>query len=173
MQAWNEVNKLLIILSPLLAEKGRVAFEGASFFLDEDDFNYDNEIEKKKAVLLAVPTNVVKFFKDDLYSTKMSTLLFNLANEEKNKLLRHEIMILIATECPPDWFDTIDKYISSLNKNSFYLADIRLILKTNLSYKINIEENRRKTLYLIKKCVAKYGFNQNNPNPKLISKVKI
>lgn len=173
MQAWNEVNKLLIILSPILAEKGRVAFEGASFFLDEDDFNFYNEIEKKKAVLLAVPTNVVKFFKDDLYSTKMSTLLFNLANEEKNKLLRHEIMILIATECPPNWFDIIDKYILSLNKNSFYLADIHIVLKTNLSYKVNIEENRGKTIYLIKKCIAKYKFNEDNPNPKLINKIKI
>lgn len=70
-EAWNEINKLLIILSPLLADKGNVTFEGACFYLNEEFDEITNPIEKRMIVLLALPTNIVKFFKDDLFSAKM------------------------------------------------------------------------------------------------------
>jgi hypothetical protein len=120
IQAWNEINKLLIILHPLLADKGNIAFEGAKFELNEDDFNFDDPLQKRLAVLLAVPTNVVKFFKDDLFSSKMGPLLIDKPISEKNTLLKHEIMILLIAERPNHWHKTVDDYIVSLDKNSFF-----------------------------------------------------
>jgi len=97
-QGWNEINKLLIVIAPLLADKGNVAFEGARFDLDEDDFNIFDPIQKRMAVLSSVPTNVVKFFKDDIYSIKIGPLLIDKALKESNSLIKHELMILIIAE---------------------------------------------------------------------------
>jgi hypothetical protein len=39
-------------------------------------------------------------------------------------------MLLIANERPKNWNTTIDKYIVGLDKNSFFLSDIAMTLKT-------------------------------------------
>lgn len=170
-EAWNEVSKLLIILSPILADKGMVAYDGTAFILREEDFNFENPDEKSFAVLLSVPKNVVDYFKDDLYSAKMGPLICAKAQSEKNPIVKHEFMRLIVFERPKIWYDVIDKYLISLNKNSFFLSDIAEALETQLE--INIEsEDRRKIGNLMYKCKAKHIFNNVNPNPGLINKVR-
>ena len=171
-QAWNELNKLLIILHPLLADKGNVAFEGAIFELEEDDFNIEDAFQKRLAVLLAVPTNVVKFFKDDLFSSKMGPLLIDKALKETNSLLKHELMLLIIAERPNEWNKTIDNYIVSLNKNSFFLSDVLITLNFNKDYKTTEPNERRIIEVLAQKCRAKHIFQQHNPNLGLINRAR-
>lgn len=171
-QAWNELNKLLIILHPLLADKGNVAFEGAKFELDEDDFNFDDAFQKRLAVLLAVPTNVVKFFKDDLFSAKMGPLLIDKALSETNSLLKHEIMLLLIAERPTQWFKTVDDYIVSLDKNSFFLSDVLITLNYNKNYKATEQGESRQLELLAQKCRAKHIFQKNNPDMGLINRAK-
>lgn len=163
-QAWNEINKLLIVLSPLLADKGNVAFEGARFNLHEDDFNIDDPIKKRMAVLLALPTNVVKFFKDDLYSLKIGPLLIDKAQSESNSLIKHELMLLIIAERPNSWREVIDNYIISLDKNSFFLSDTLSVLNFNIDYRVTEIEEIQKLKLLAKKCRAKHILNNNNPD---------
>ncbi|MFI0427725.1 MAG: DUF4062 domain-containing protein [Flavobacterium sp.] len=172
IQAWNEINKLLIILHPLLADKGNVAFEGAKFELNEDDFNFDDPIQKRLAVLLAVPTNVVKFFKDDLFSSKMGPLLIDKAISETNTLLKHEIMILLIAERPNNWYKTVDDYIVSLDKNSFFLSDVLITLNFNKNYKATEQSESRLIELLAQKCRAKHIFQKNNPDPGLINRAR-
>jgi ser/thr phosphatase family protein len=171
MQSWNEINKLLIVLSPLLADKGNVAFEGAQFHLIEEDFSIQNPDLKRLAVLLAVPTNVVKFFKDDLFSSKMGPLLINRAKTENNSLIKHELMLLLIAERPQNWRDTIDNYIVSLDKNSFYLSDILLALNFNIDYKATEAEDIRILKFLSRKCRAKHLFKENNPSLGLMNRL--
>lgn len=170
-QGWNEINKLLIVLAPLLADKGNVAFEGASFNLNQDDFNFDDPIEKRLAVLLAIPTNIVKYFKDDLYSIKIAPLLIDRAVNESNSLIKHELMILIVAERPKVWRDIIDNYIVSLDKNSFFLADILSVIEFNIDYKATDIGQVQKLKMLAKKCRAKHLLNSNNPDSGLINRL--
>lgn len=171
LEAWNEINKLLIVLSPLLADKGKAAFEGASFYLD-DSFNPTDPAKKRLAVLLAVPANVVRYFKDDLFSNKMGPLLFDQAERETNSLLKHELMLLIVTERPKGWNRIIDNYIIAQNKNSFFLSDLLTTLKHTKDYEaIELEEKRILDM-LATKCRAKHLFNSNNPDPGLINRMR-
>lgn len=170
--AWNEINKLLIVISPLLAEKGDVSFEGAHFYLNEDDFKDLNEEQKRLEILLGIPSNVVKFFKDDLYSVKMGPLLIEKAKTENNNLLKHEMMILIIAERPKNWNKTIDGYIVNLDKNSFYLADILSVLTHNFNFKATEVGDRRIIELLLQKCRAKHLFNQKNPDLGLINRAR-
>jgi len=170
-QGWNEFNKLLIVLSPLLADKGNIAFEGANFHLDEDGFNIDDPIKKRMAVLLALPTNIVRLFKDDLFSNKIGPLLIDKAQKESNTLLKHELMLLIVAERPKKWREVIDNYIVSLDKNSFFLSDVLLVLNYNIDFKATEIEDVQVLKMLSKKCRAKHILNNNNPDLGLINRL--
>ena len=172
IQSWNEINKLLIVLSPLLADKGDVAFEGARFHLDEEDFDIPDPNLKRLAVLLAVPTNVVKFFKDDLFSSKMGPLLIDKAENETNSLIKHELMLLLISERPQKWRETIDAYIVSLDKNSFFLSDTLSVLNFNIKFKATEVSALQALQYLSKKCRAKHLLNENNPSIGLINRLE-
>lgn len=172
IQAWNEISKLLIVLSPFLADRGSIAFQGAHFILNEEDFRFSNPIEKRKAVLLAVPTNVVKFFKDDLFSSKMGPLIISKANSVTNSLLKHELMLLIIAERPKGWRNIIDNYIISLDRDSYFLSAVLDMLNFNKDYKATDVKDREILSMLSKKCIAKYKFKKNNPDIGLIRKIK-
>lgn len=170
--AWLEINKLLIAISPILADKGNATFEGARFQLAEDDFIIDDPNEKRKAVLLVVPTNVVRFFKNDLFSTKMGPLIIKRAENESNSLIKHELMLLIIAERPKNWNKVVDKYIISLNKNSFYLSDVLKVLYYNVDFSATELGDKRVLNLLAKKCRAKHLYQKNNPDLGLIKKIK-
>ena len=168
-KSWHEFNKLLIALAPMLADNGRVAFEGANFYLDEDFSKITNPAEKRKAVLLALPSNIVKMFKDDLYSTKMGPLLINKAESEINSLIKHELMILLVAERPKNWRDVVDRYIVSLDKNSFFLSDMLYVINFNIDFKATEITDVQVLKLLAKKCRAKHILKNNNPGIGLIN----
>ena len=143
--SWNEINKLLIVMSPLLADNGNIAFEGARFYLDEDDFKIDDPKQKRLAVLLVIPTNIVRMFKDDLFSSKMGPLLINQAEKESNSLLKHELMLLIIAERPKGWNKIIDNYIIKLDKNSFFLSDVLSVLISTSIIKL-LKQTKKESL---------------------------
>lgn len=171
-QGWNEINKLLIVLAPLLADKGNVAFEGANFYLDDDYFDITDPVQKRMEVLLSLPANIVKFFKDDLYSIKIGPLLINKATTESNSLIKHELMILIIAERPKKWREVIDKYIVSLDKNSFFLADTLSVISFNIDFKATEIQDVQILKMLAKKCRAKHIFSNNNPDIGLINQLE-
>lgn len=170
-QGWNEFNKLLIVLSPLLADKGNIAFEGAEFHLNEEDFDIDDPAKKRLAVLLALPTNIVRLFKDDLYSNKIGPLLIDKALKESNTLVKHELMLLIIAERPKKWREVIDNYIVSLDKNSFFLSDVLFVLNYNIDFKATEIEDVQVLKMLSKKCRAKHILKNNNPDLGLINRL--
>jgi len=170
--AWLEINKLLIALSPILADRGKATFEGAKFELADDDFIINDPNEKRKAVLLAVPTNVVRFFKDDLFSAKMGPLLIKKATNESNSLIKHELMLLLVAERPRNWNKVVDNYIINLDKNSFYLSDVLSVLNYNIDFRATELGDKRILNLLAKKCRAKHLYQKKNPDLGLINKMK-
>ena len=170
--AWLEINKLLIALSPILADRGKATFEGAKFELADDDFIINDPNEKRKAVLLAVPTNVVRFFKDDLFSAKMGPLLIKKAENESNSLIKHELMLLLVAERPKNWNKVVDNYIINLDKNSFYLSDVLSVLNYNIDFSATELGDKRILNLLAKKCRAKHLYQKKNPDLGLINKMK-
>lgn len=170
-QGWNEFNKLLIAISPMLADKGSIDFEGTNFYLDDDYFEISDPSEKRLAVLLSVPTNVLKTFKDDLFSAKMGPLLIQKAQNESNSLIKHELMLFLIAERPKNWRTIIDKYIVSLNKNSFFLSDVLVTIRFNIDYKATEMEHVQALKMLAKKCLAKHILKNNNPDMGLINQL--
>ena len=122
-------------------------------------------------MLLALPTNVVKFFKDDLYSIKIGPLIIDKALNESNSLIKHELMLLIIAERPKKWREVIDNYVVSLDKNSFFLSDTLSVLSFNIDFKATEIEDLQILKMLAKKCRAKHILKNNNPDIGLINRL--
>jgi hypothetical protein len=171
--AWLEINKLLIALSPILADKGSASFEGAKFHIVDEDFAHFKSVgERKNALLLAIPTNIVRLFKDDLFSAKMGPLLIKKAENELNSLIKHELMLLLVAERPKNWNKVVDSYIINLDKNSFYLSDVLSVLNYNIDFSATELGDKRVLNLLAKKCRAKHIYQRKNPDLGLINKMK-
>jgi len=161
LRSWEQLSKVLFALTPILASKGHATFEGAGFELS-GDFG-DTFEERVKRILIVNPTNVVGFFKEDIYSGKLGPLLFDHFNKEQNPIRKHHLALLIIFERPREWKNQIEQYIISLNKNSFFLFDTVNALRAKYRYGFIDGDNLRKIEYLIKMGLAKHHFGDKKP----------
>ena len=170
VRSWGEIAKVLLALTPILAHKGFANYEGASFVvLGAGDKTFE---EKVYGLIEATMINVVGFFKNDLYSNKLGPLLYDqISSTDTSDIGRHQLMIVVATERPKGWRHEVEKYIVSINKNSFYLADILEVLTAQYKYAFVDNSVLRETEYLIRMCFAKHHFGDKKPGLDKLKKV--
>ena len=168
--SWEQITKVLLILAPILAKQGYANLEGASFVVIDNDFDLSEE-NKFFQIIGTIPSNVVNWYENDLFSKKMGSLIYNHLASEKNNLLKHVLNILIAHKKPKDWHKSIEEYIEKESKNSFYLLDIFLILQAEYKYSFASDGDLRLLEKLIKMILAKHELGIKKPNQKVIKKV--
>jgi hypothetical protein len=156
LKSWIQISKVIFALTPVLASKGSAKFEGAAFQLIGDFGN--TEVERANRIIQVIPTNIVGFFMDDLFSSKIGPLLYEQFENETDPLIKHELALLFVIRRPRDWKKHIENYIYSINKNSFYLFDIVNVLKAKYRYDFTTELELRDIQYLIKMGLAKHEF---------------
>ena len=153
----------------MLAIKGNAGFEGVSFLLYG---NFGDTIEQRiSEVLKNIPYNVTLWFKDDLFSNKVSPLLYDQLNKETNELVKHNIALLITLERPKNWKNQILNYISDIPKNSFFLYDIFKVLRIQYQYSFASNEDLKSMAFLIKAGIAKHKLGTKAPGINTINKV--
>lgn len=161
LRSWLQISKVLFALSPVLATKGSAGFAGASFMLDGD---FGNTFEERlRTVIFVNLTNVVGFFRDDIYSGKIGPLLYDRFEKELNPLIRHQLALLIIFGRPREWRQYIDKYIVALPKDSFFLYDLVNTLRAQYRFAFANENELREIGLMIKKGLAKHEFGLKNP----------
>jgi hypothetical protein len=169
-QGWEQLSKVLLALTPILASKGRAAFEGAGFELAGD---FGETFEQRVNRIIQVNlTNVVGLFRDDLFSNKIGPLIFDVARNETNELRKHTLMLLLVFERPSGWKEQVQKYIVDVSKNSFYLYDIVNALRSKYRFAFADEKELNEMAYLIKMGLAKHEFGEKKPNLKSIGRIK-
>lgn len=85
--------------------------------------------------------------------------------------MRHIIALIICCGRPPKWQDSMQIYITSIGKNSYYLGDLYLILSDNYSTKFMLPQEIKQTENLIKSCWAKHNTGSPSPGADTIAKV--
>ncbi len=168
-RSWEQVSKVLFALSPILALEGRAEFGGIGFIL-ADNFG-NNPKDRLNGILQVNPTNVIGFFKEDIYSSKMGPLLYEELNEVDNELKKHFLALLILFEKPRNWKKEIENYIISLHKNSFFLYDTVNNLKAKYKFDFLSEEDLSASRYLIKMGLAKNHFGSKKPGAHQIKQI--
>lgn len=166
LNGWKQITTVLIALSPILSEKGHVSIEGASFILN-GDFGKTPE-ERFNQIISLLPINIVGWFKDDLFTKRMGTLLFSHLEKEDNKFIKHVLNLLLINKRPKGWDKCIEDYIFTENKNSFYLADIYGVLIAEYKYSFATEGTLRIIEKLIKMAILKHELGIKKPTPSSI-----
>lgn len=171
LRSWELISNVLLALTPILADKGLAGFDGHSFALRG---NFGDTFETRLNRIIQVNmTNVVGFFKDDIYSSKIAPLLYEYFLSSKVPNTKHKIALLLVFCRPRQWRKHIQEYIVSLNKNSFYLYDIHNALLAKYSFEFITEEERREISLLAKMCYAKHEYGSKMPTSAELAKVRL
>lgn len=169
MKGWLQLTNVLIALSPILSKDGRATLDGASFVLQD---NFGETYEQRLTTLIAfIPTNIVNWYKDDLFSTKMSSLLVNHIRNEDSKIKNHYLNLLLVYKKPKKWEEHIEEYIIKEHKNSFYLYDIYKTLLGEYKFSFTSNFNLKNMEKFIKITAAKHDIGIKNPSKKVIDRL--
>lgn len=167
--SWKQLAKVLFALSPIMAIKGKATFQGAAFELDG---NFGETFEERlNTIIQVLPTNVVGYFQDDLYSPKIGPLFYDCFNDEKNELMKHHQALLIIFKRPNGWKTQIENYITSINKNSYYLYDTVNALRTKYRFDFASQDELKSIKYLVKLGLAKHHFGGAKPSMSQVTKI--
>lgn len=170
LRSWEQITKVLLVMTPILSEKGVATLEGASFVLN-GSFGESSE-EKFNKIIQVIPTNIVAWYKDDLFSKKMGTLFYKHIKSEENELTKHFLNLLIINKRPKEWDTHIKEYIESENKNSFYLFDVYHTLRAEYQYSFASDSELRTLEKLIKITATKHHLGIKKPSQKIINKLE-
>jgi hypothetical protein len=169
MRCWEQISKVLLVLVPTLAEEGRASFDGYNYML-RGNFG-ETLAEKVKNILSSIPTNIVFFSQDDLFSQKMGPLLIGQFTNEADDLKKHILSILLIHQRPRNWKKQLEIYIESIEADSFYLLDVYNNLRAQYQYSYASLQTLRELEYLIKLSVAKHKSGRKLPGEKQLRKV--
>ncbi len=159
-RGWLLFSKILFVLSPALAKNNYASFDGLGFVLcGFKDIDVDEKIKK---IILCNPSFVVKLFKDDLFSPKSAPLLYDAIKSESNKLIKHELILLLVFGRPKEWKKHLKDYITNLPRNSPYLLDVLNLLRNRCKYDFATPNEISEMGNLLKMCYAKHEFSGTN-----------
>ena len=169
---WTEISKVIFLLAPVLSQTGAARFEGVGFHLT-DDFDGLRSDPRRLflSVLKLVPFNVIRLVKDSISSDRIGPLFFDYLKSSPNGLARHLVVSFLVTERPKGWKAFSEEYISSLDKNSFYLLDIYTSIQEAYRFQYLTPHDERQMGYLMKKCLAKHELSIPNPVGKVVARI--
>lgn len=174
LRSWSLLTKVLVVLSPILARDGSASFEGTNFVVTGlGKSNTISHQERFYKIFQCIPENVLYWNMDDLYSHKMSPLLFDQIRNDKAFLARHYLVLILIEKRPHNWRAEVEKYISSVHKNSFYLLDVANALANTQRYGYLTKSLINDYIYLRKMALAKHQFGIKRPGKKVLGKVQL
>lgn len=169
LRGWLQISKVLFALIPVLATKGKAVYGGAGFLLSD---NFGETIEERaRNILFVILANVVGFFRDDIYSSKISPLLYDAFEHPASPLVKQQLALLFIICRPKNWGDYIEEYIISLTKDSFFLFELVNELRAQYKFGFIEESDLRRLTVLLRKSLAKHFLGVNNPSPGQMKKV--
>lgn len=163
LRGWLQISKVLFALIPVLATKGKAVYGGAGFLLSD---NFGETIEERaRNILFVILANVVGFFRDDIYSSKISPLLYDAFEHPASPLVKQQLALLFIICRPKNWGDYIEEYIISLSKDSFFLFELVNELRAQYKFGFIEESDSRRLTALLRKSLAKHILGVSNPSP--------
>lgn len=169
LQSWALLLKVLIVFTPILSEKGHFTLEGASFSLVGKQIE-DPDTRFSK-IISVLPTNIVKWFEDDLFSRKMGSLFMKHIKDHPDVIIMHLINLLLINKRPKGWENHIEEAIMSNHKNSFYLFDMNQRLRIQYQYAFTTPNVLKTIERLIKLASARHLRGIDKPNQKILKEM--
>jgi hypothetical protein len=173
LEGWEEISRVVMVVIPLLAATGRARVQGASFVLSRGFDDTESPGDRVSEILSCVPTNIVGWYKDDLYSQKMAPLLFeSVQSNAIGEIARHELILLLASARPRGWGKIVQNYMATVRKDSFYLLDLYKSLRTQYRYGYMTDSTLQEMEHLIRLAATKHVTGEKLPGTRSIAKQK-
>ncbi len=168
-KSWQEISRVIFLIAPVLAKNGFGGIGGARFELtDNFPTKYSDCLQK---IIVMMPFNIMNWYKDDFFSDKLVMLYKKYLLEFPDPTVRHIIALTICSGRPEKWQESIQEYIGSIAKNSYYLGDLYGNLRMNYSTKLMQQRELKQTENLIKSCWHKHYKGSILPGRGSIAKV--
>jgi len=178
-KGWEVLMRVLFYIAPLMAKNGYGGYGGASFKLS-DDFPKEKErdpskekeryAECLKQIIISMPYNIILWYKNDVFSDKLTLIFTKYLLEHKNEIVRHLLALLICNCRPKDFQQILSSYIGTIGKNTYYLGDLYSSLRNNYSYDFMSPKELIQTASLIKSCYMKHVKGVLEPGRDTIAK---
>ncbi len=164
--AWYDTIRVIYLMAPALAKNGVAKYEGFGLKLVED-FNDQKDDPNRLLVnvIANIPYNLVLWYKDNIYSSKLAQLIFDQIESTKNTVIKHLLICIVIYEQPDGWSEIVRKYMSELDKHSFYYGNTLDTLKSIYANCIMSDANILKTKEMILLGYTKLGSNDNKMHP--------
>jgi len=178
LAAWRVITSILLTLAPVLVKEGMASMEGAKFIFVGDNFPTKTPKESEEhlffrkfiSIFECIPNNILEWNIEDIYSNKMGPMLASHLSDEEHELSKHMLMVLFAKKRPSNWFKHLRNYITTLDKNSYYLNNIQYTLNEEIRYGFVDNREFKKLGQLLTMCVAKHQLGIKKPSQKVIDK---
>lgn len=172
LDAWDQASKIVLTITPLLSVEGYAEYGGTGFILGGGFSN--KPAERAVQIIREVPANITTWYEDDIYSSKTLPLFAEkLFDESISDISRHELAILILRRRPSGWSKLIQKYIANVNKDSYYLLDVYVRLRSQYRYCFASNDALDEIRHLIQMAAVKHVTGIREPGIKAIEKTKI
>jgi len=159
-------------MAPALAMDGKAGYDDFRLHLDD---TFDTQSGDKRQLLIdimsAIPHNIVTWYKDNIYSSKLAGLLYEKIESESNPVIKHVLINLVVYEQPEHWDGVVRKYMEKVDKRSFYFGDTLSSLRIMYAKGAVSDSNIAKTKTLILLGYTKLASNDNKMNPSMIRKL--
>lgn len=170
INSWSDIAKVLFMLAPILAQFGKASFGGYGFYLSHS-FNRFHASQLLLAIICATPYNVLRLVKDDIASDRLEPLISFYLQDKRSDLSEHFIALYLVNQRPTHWNEEIKKYISRLDKNSFYLGSLFRTMQYTYQFDYMTSEDEKYMKTLIKSCLVKFNTSIQSPTIGQTSKI--
>lgn len=173
LESWKVFVQIMYTIAKPLAVHKRVGYGDTYFELmeetDSESVSLDNRLIK---IVIAIPLNVMIFYKNDMYSDKNGKTILQTFEKETDKIKKYLLACVIVTERPSGWDSYISHFISQVGQNSYYLGNLKDLMLFALNYydMNRIEQNALKLM--IKRAAFKLETGINNPLPKDLQRIE-
>lgn len=170
--SWLNIVKVITLMAPALSKEGRADYRGFSLALAE---GFENFKDDPKATLIkiisSIPENLMRWYKDNIYSTKLSQLFYDTISKETNPVIRHLLICMVIYEQPDGWFEVVKNYLNMVGYNSFYFGNT--MSSMDFIYRVGVmsETNINRTRSLLMLGYTKLYSKDHKMHPELVKRV--
>lgn len=167
--AWLNTIRVVYLMAPVLAMEGKAGYDDFRLHLDN---GFDTQSGDKRQLLIdiisAIPHNIVIWYKDNIYSSKLADLLYEKIGKESNPVIKHVLINLVIYEQPEHWEGVVEKYMGKIDKRSFYFGDTLSSLRIMYAKGAMSDNNIAKTKMLILLGYTKLASKDDKMNHSMI-----
>lgn len=172
LDSWKVFVQIMYTIAKPLAVHKRIGYGDTYFELMEETSAESISIENRLLkIIIAIPLNVMIFYKNDMYSDKNGKTILQTFERETDKIKKYLLACVVVMERPSGWDSYLSHYISQVGQNSYYLGNLKDLMLFALNYydMSNAEQNALKLM--IKRAALKLETGINNPLPKDLRRV--